>query len=181
MRRFTRTLTLLFGLLSVSMAYANDANNDQQSNSSHTASVQTYYLVRHAEKQSDGTKNPHLTEQGHQRARYLAQHLSQANISQIYSTDYHRTQETAKPLADLLGLDIESYDPSHLVAFAKSLKEKTGRILIVGHSNTTPNLTSLLSGKEIDTMNETEYDNLYQVVSIDGVNEVTRLKIQPIQ
>ncbi|GAA6136926.1 hypothetical protein NBRC116583_06730 [Arenicella sp. 4NH20-0111] len=181
MTTFTRIFVLFLSAVAMSMSYADTTTADTENNASHTETVQTFYLVRHAEKQSDGTKNPHLTEQGHQRARYLAQHLSHANITRIYSSDYHRTQETAKPLADLLGLDVESYDPGQLVEFANTLKEKTGRILIVGHSNTTPDLTSLLSGKEIDAMNESEYDNLYQVVSVNGVNEVTRLKIQPIQ
>ncbi|MBL4671387.1 MAG: hypothetical protein JKX81_03935 [Arenicella sp.] len=35
----------------------------------------TFYLVRHAEKQDDGTKDPHLTEQGQKRTEYLAQQL----------------------------------------------------------------------------------------------------------
>lgn len=140
----------------------------------------TFYLVRHAEKQIDGTKNPHLTEQGHQRAQYLAQQLSLAKITKIYSTDYHRTQETAKPLSELLGISVEPYDPRKLEEFAESVKAETGNILIVGHSNTTPQLTALLSGEEVDEMDESEYEDLYQVVLIGEKARLTRFKIFPI-
>jgi len=140
----------------------------------------TYYLVRHAEKQQDGTKDPQLTEQGQKRALYLAQQLSLANITKIYSTNTKRTQETAKPLADLLGIKVEPYNPAKLEKFAQTLKEETGQILIVGHSNTTPPLTALLSGETVDAIDESEYENLYQVVLIGGTAELTRFKIFPI-
>ena len=140
----------------------------------------TIYLVRHAEKQNDGTDDPHLTKRGHKRAEYLAQQLSFANITKIYSSNYHRTIETAKPLADLLGVSIELYDPKKLNEFVKSLNTLTGNILVVRHSNTTPNLTALLSGNTIDEMDESEYENLYQVVLINGKSRLTRFKIFPI-
>ncbi|MFQ3247592.1 MAG: broad specificity phosphatase PhoE [Arenicella sp.] len=140
----------------------------------------TFYLVRHAEKQDDGTKDPHLSDQGQKRAEYLAQQLSLANITKIYSTEYHRTQETAKPLSDLLGVSVEPYNPENLEEFAETLKTETGSIVIVGHSNTTPSLAALLSGEEVDDMDESEYENLYQVVLIDGKTQLNRFKIFPI-
>lgn len=140
----------------------------------------TYYLVRHAEKQKDGTKDPSLTGRGEQRAAYLAKQLSFADISKIYSTDYKRTRETAEPLANMLGLPIVIYNPRELADFAESLKAESGNFLIVGHSNTTPNLGSLLSGFEIDPIDETEYENLYQVVLIGESTRLNRLRIFPI-
>lgn len=140
----------------------------------------TFYLVRHAEKQKDGTKDPHLTDKGQQRAEYLARQLSLANITKIYSTDYHRTQETVKPLSELLGLPVEPYNPGNLEEFAETLKAETGQIVIVGHSNTTPNLTALLSGTAVDGMNDSDYDNLYQIVLLNGKTQLTRFRIFPI-
>lgn len=157
-------LLILLNSLGVSLAYADG----------------TFYLVRHAEKQVDGTKDPHLTEQGQKRAEYLAQQLSLANITNIYSTDYHRTQETAKPLSDLLGVSVALYDPRNLEEFAETLKSKTGQIVIVGHSNTTPKLATLLSGEKVDDIDESEYENLYQIILIDQKATLTRFKIFPI-
>ncbi len=125
----------------------------------------TIYLVRHAEKQAG--EKPSLTAIGEFRAQNIAKTLAFIGISRIFSTDYKRTQETAAPLAKFLNLPIESYDPRKLEEFASQLKLLEGSILVVGHSNTTPKLTALLSHKEIQAINENEYDNLYQVI-LDG-------------
>lgn len=139
----------------------------------------TYYLLRHAEKHNDATRNPHLNERGMERARNLAHQLSSAKITKIYSTDYHRTQETAKPLSELLGIPVESYDPNKLDKFADSLRAEEGRIVIVGHSNTTPALVGLLSGRPVETMSENEYDDVYQVVLLGGKTQLARFKSFP--
>jgi broad specificity phosphatase PhoE len=140
----------------------------------------TVYLLRHAEKQDDGTDDPHLSKQGRERAEYLAQQLSLAEITKIYSSNYHRTQETADPLSASLGVAVQRYDPSNLEAFAATLKAEEGNTVVVGHSNTTPTLAALLSGEVVDAIDEDEYENLYQVVLINGKTRLTRFKIFPI-
>jgi len=140
----------------------------------------TIYLLRHAEKQSDGTNDPHLTERGELRAAYLSQQLSLTNITKIFSSNYKRTLETAKPLSELLGITVELYDPRKLEKFAEALRKETGQIMIVGHSNTTPQLTALLSGVEVDAMDESEYENMYQVVLIGNKARLNRFRIFPI-
>jgi len=147
---------------------------------SHANADGTFYLLRHAEKQADGTKDPHLTERGERRATFLAQQLSLANITKIYSTDYHRTKETVQPLSELLGVSVELYNPRELQEFADSLKKESGQIVIVGHSNTTPMLTTLLSDAVVDDIDESEYENMYQIVLIDGKARLSRFKIFPI-
>ena len=116
------------------------------------------FLVRHAEKQAG--PNPSLTDEGTARAERLAGQLENAGIEVIYSTNYHRTQETAAPLAEALDLEITSYDPSDLPGFADHLKSDGRTALVVGHSNTTPALVILLGG-EAEPMPETDYDRLY--------------------
>lgn len=140
----------------------------------------TYYLVRHGEKQIDGTNDPELTARGDLRAKYLAEQLAKANITKIYSSDYKRTQSTAKPLSDFLGLTVESYDPRDLEKFSTTLLGEVGQILIVGHSNTTPNLVTLLSGSKVDPIDDDEYENLYQVVLVDGNAILSRFRIFPL-
>ncbi|MFC6978004.1 SixA phosphatase family protein [Microbulbifer taiwanensis] len=109
---------------------------------------QVIYLVRHAEKVS-GTddRNPPLTESGRARAQHLAYVLGEAGIEKIYSSDYARTRQTAEPLADKLNLQVESYDPRALGELAQQLRQISGRTLVVGHSNTTPQLVELLGGE----------------------------------
>lgn len=140
---------------------------------------QTWYLVRHAEKVEDGSKDPALTSQGHQRAQQLAAMLSQANITKIYSTDYQRTRQTAAPLSNLLGLEVILYDPSKLADLAAQLKSSQGNALIVGHSNTTPMLLHLLSGQPSASLDEVNYDNVYQVIQENETYMVNHLKSWP--
>ncbi len=128
----------------------------------------TLYFVRHAEKQNIvGLKDPELTPIGQFRANNIANQLSKAGIKHIFSTNYKRTLQTAQPLAEFLGLEIEIYNPSKPVAFSEKLKKLNSTALIVGHSNTTTQLASLVSGKALYPIAENEYDNMYQVI-LDG-------------
>ncbi len=123
----------------------------------------TYYLVRHAEKVLD-VQDPPLTEDGTARADALAERLGSVDLTQIYSTDYKRTQATAAPAAKEQELSITSYDPSDLEGFAAVLKNQTGNILVVGHSNTTPDLAKYLGAEPgAPIVEDTEYDRLYVI------------------
>jgi phosphohistidine phosphatase SixA len=123
----------------------------------------TVYLARHAEKMTSGD-NPELTTVGHSRANNIAQQLLNVGITHIFSTDYKRTIQTATPLAEKLNLEIQSYNPMQLAVFAQQLKAIKGKILVIGHSNTTPELTELLSGQRIKKIDDNEYNDLFQVI-----------------
>jgi hypothetical protein len=77
-------------------------------------------------------------------------------------------------VADLFNLEIDLYDPSDLYALARELNAKGGRHLVVGHSNTTPDLVEILGGVPGPAIvEETEYDRLYILtIGKDGVNTV---------
>jgi len=166
MRHFSRLTTALIAAV-FTLATAAVAEN-------------TIYLVRHAEKENDGTRDPSLTTQGHVRALAIADMLTDKNLSKIYSTNYKRTQQTAAPTARRHGLDAISYDPSMLVDFAKTLIASAETVLVVGHSNTTPYLVSLLSGQEFAALEEQQYDHMYVVLlKDDGRVEVRIMYISP--
>ena len=137
----------------------------------------TLYLVRHAEKQTD-SKNPPLTQCGKARAKQLATLLSNAEIKSVYSTSYQRTMSTAAPLAKQQHVAIKQYNPKQLEQFALHLKLQKENTLIVGHSNTIPQLTQLLSEQKITAISEKEYQNLYQVQFIDEQAILTKF-MQP--
>lgn len=121
----------------------------------------TYYLVRHAEKTKD-KNDPALTEAGAKRAQDLALRLKGVPLTTIYSSDYKRTRDTAAPIAAAMNLELILYDPRDLENFSKDLLMETGHILVVGHSNTTPQLSALLGGESGEPIVEaTEYDRLY--------------------
>ncbi len=136
------------------------------------------YLVRHAEKQTQ-QKNPALTECGHQRAAQLATTLELTGIKQIYSTQLLRTEQTAQPLAEKLALDVLAYSPKELGALAQKVKQQKLNTLIVGHSNTTPQLTSLIAEIPVEPITEQEYQMLYQI-TFSGEHATLSLLKQPL-
>lgn len=129
------------------------------------AEQQTWYFVRHFEKQLGD--NPSLTETGKARAIALSAFFSDKPLNQVYSTNYNRTIETASPIAELKSLDIQVYDPKRLTEFASELKTQD-HVLIVGHSNTTPELMNLMGDASI-TIEETEYGTIYVLKSKNSV------------
>lgn len=138
----------------------------------------TLYLVRHAEKQIN-KKDPKLTACGRLRAQHLATFLEKAHIQAIYSTPYQRTLATAKPLSQQQNIAIKSYSPTNLEQFALHLMQLKENILVVGHSNTTPMLTQLLSEQQVKSMNENEYQTLFQIQFIGDQKILTEFK-QPL-
>lgn len=128
------------------------------------AAEAVFYLVRHAEKVVEaGNSDPGLTDQGHERARHVAHMLAAKGVTRILSSDFKRTHDTAKPLAELTGLEVEIYDPRDLEGIAGKLKAMAGVIAVIGHSNTTPELAGMLSGTAVEPMAESVYDRFYEV------------------
>lgn len=126
------------------------------------------YLVRHGEKASVG-KDPALTPQGQQRAHNIATILHRTGIQAIFSTPTARTLQTAQPLAQKLGLKIEHYDPATPKALVDKVRSLHGPALVVGHSNTLPELVRLFGGEPGADIADDEYDRLYQLTaSPDG-------------
>lgn len=126
------------------------------------AAPQIVYVTRHGEK-AEG-KDPDLTAPGQARARSVAHLLRKAGITQVFSSTTKRTQQTAQPLAAQLNVPVQSYDPSKpalVVEKIKTLKEAT---LLVGHSNTVPELVKLLGGGTVAPIGDDEFDRLYQLV-----------------
>lgn len=122
----------------------------------------TVILVRHAEKENDGSNNPELSEAGKKRALLLVDMFSKTKIDAIYSTNFKRTEATVAPLASQHSLPITHYDGAKPAEVDEMIsKWKGGTILICGHSNTTPTIINRLIGKEeYKTFDDGDYSNL---------------------
>ena len=148
------------------------------------AEAGTFYLVRHAEKQKDGTRDPSLTSDGVARAGTLAAQLKDVAFTKILSTNTKRTRMTASLVAAQAGLEINLCGkcfPDDMPALAESLKEAGGTVLVVGHSNTTPMLAAALTGQHVDELKDHQYDRVYVVlVSENGNTSLIRQYTQPL-
>ena len=137
------------------------------------------FLVRHAEKAPDG-KDPELTAQGQARARNIATILHKAGIGNIFSTPTMRTRQTAEALAQRSGIPVQTYSPASPKALVEKVKALSGAVLVVGHSNTLPELVRLFGGVPGADIADNEYDRLYQlVVGPDGAMTTVLLTSPP--
>ncbi|MBT8091149.1 MAG: histidine phosphatase family protein [Gammaproteobacteria bacterium] len=132
----------------------------------------TVIFVRHAERATQPVEDPGLSEAGRQRAAELARQLVDADVvpgvgvDAIYSTSYRRSIETANPVADALNLPVLMYDVSDTEAITEAIvKEYKGKIiLVVGHSNTVPEMIANMgASKNVPEISQDEYDNIYLV------------------
>jgi len=136
----------------------------------------TLYLIRHAEKQMDGSRDPDLAKAGRIRSELLANWLQDKDISKVWSSDYKRSRDTARPLLTVLGLELSIYDPRKLDDLVKKLHHEQLTALVVGHSNTTPDLARLLCDCFIADMDESEYDRLIVISVSDTETRVNTLQ-----
>jgi broad specificity phosphatase PhoE len=128
------------------------------------------FLVRHAERAATSGRVPSdtgLSAPGHERAEALARTLKDAQITAIYTTEYKRTRETAGPIARSLGMQPEVIPADDLRGLIAKLKASRGNVLVVGHSNTLPQIISALGASSRVAVSESEYDNLFLVLLED--------------
>lgn len=140
--------------------------------------VTTFYLIRHAEKDRTNPEDPdpELNQKGLGRAMHWAEILDEVRIDAIYSTDFERTAMTAAPLAVKQDLTVQFYDPGTLDTGA-FLAENLGKnVLVVGHSNSTPELVNRLIGEErFPSMDDQDNGSLFVVTLVGSHPSVTRL------
>ncbi len=133
-----------------------------------------YYFIRHAEKDLSDKheKNPPLSEEGLERATKWTEVFKDVHFDHIFSTNYYRTTDTAKAIANSQEKQIETYDPGKLFDEEFQNKTKGKRVLIVGHSNTNPAFVNLIIGeKKYEQLDENEYGSLFIVtVAPNGEN-----------
>lgn len=127
------------------------------------AQPEVIYLVRHGEKAATGA-DPALTPQGLVRAQNIAVILQRAGINAVFSTPTVRTRQTAGPLAQRLGLEVQEYDPRAPKALVEKVKGLSGAVLVVGHSNTLGELVKLFGGVPGEEIRDDEFNRLYQLI-----------------
>lgn len=136
-------------------------------------------LIRHGERNEPTPANddPHLSPAGLSRARTLVHVLAQARIAVIYRSRFLRTREMAKPLATRLG--IEPVEANEAVELKNHiLANHSGKtVLVIGHSNTVPELINLLGNQNLQEIPDDEFDNMF-IVTILGPDKVAVIRLK---
>jgi phosphohistidine phosphatase SixA len=117
------------------------------------------YLFRHSEKLTG--KNPALSEVGKARANNLVTFFKEYQNIHIFSSNYKRTLQTAAPLQTYFNTDVNVYNAGELSDLKKELLKLKGVVVVIGHSNTTPQLAELLSNEKVSAMSETQFTQYF--------------------
>jgi phosphohistidine phosphatase SixA len=132
-----------------------------------------YYVMRHLQK-ADGP-DPALSAAGAANAGRLATWFeSRAKPQAIYVSTTRRARETAEPLAGRLGLTLKEYNPADTPALVARVRAEPGSVLVVGHSNTVPDIVAGLGGTRPAPLADSDYGSVW-IVTKDGRTELLAL------
>ncbi|HWS53055.1 MAG TPA: phosphoglycerate mutase family protein [Pyrinomonadaceae bacterium] len=143
----------------------------------------TVLLVRHAEKASDADDSP-LTEAGSQRAQALVRVAEGAGVSAIYSSQFARNRDTARPLSERAGVAVTEapVNLSNPGDYGKTLardildRHAGGTVVVVGHANTVGATVEALIGRPAQ-IEGVEYHDLF-VVTVRPAGPAGLIKAQ---
>ena len=134
------------------------------------AAQSTVFLVRHAERADTQPgespamgADPDLSKAGRARAESLATALKDAKITAIFATEFKRTQQTAAPLSKALGITVTTVTSKDTPQLLKKIQASKGNVLVVGHSNSVPDVIKGLGVSTPVTIGDDEFDNLFLV------------------
>jgi phosphohistidine phosphatase SixA len=150
----------------------------------------TVFLIRHAEKGDAPPEDPQLNDAGKARSQELVRMLSGAGIKAIYTSQFMRAKQTGEPLAKQLGLSVSpialrmsqsnprQVSEQSLAEITNKIYERPGdAVLVIGHSNTVPEVIRMLGGDVVPTIDEKKFDDLFVVtVYAKGKAKVVQMK-----
>ncbi|MEA3031502.1 MAG: hypothetical protein QOG13_2827 [Sphingomonadales bacterium] len=135
------------------------------------------YVMRHLNTPA-GERDPDLLSEGQRTAALLVGWFARerARPAAIYVSDYKRTRQTAAPLAASLGLTPIVYDPADTPGLIARVRAGPAPALIVGHSNTVPDIVAALGGTRPTPLVHEDFGDIWRV----GANGATaRTRIAP--
>lgn len=141
--------------------------------------ISTFYLIRHAEKDRTNPNDvdPELSQKGLGRAMHWAEILVDANLDAIYTTDYNRSAMTAAPSSVKYDIDAAYFDPETLDV-AKFMTDHVNKnVLVVGHSNTTPEMVNeMLGSSTYANLEDDDNGSMFVVKVVNGVATASKLR-----
>lgn len=143
----------------------------------------TVVVVRHAEKELGTIEDPPLSQAGEQRAQLLSRMFgereSPGRIDSIFATDTRRSQRTAAPLAGRLGVEVTTVEAEDIDGLARRIRNshRGKRVLVVGHSNTVPDIVRALSGGvRVPEIADDDYSAMY-IISVPTLGPASVLRL----
>jgi broad specificity phosphatase PhoE len=124
-------------------------------------------FIRHAERDP----SDRLSQAGKRRAELLRRMFGTTAIRSIFTSEFVRTKQTAAPVAQALGIAPVEIS-SDIDAAKTQLLAAASPVLVVGHSNTVPELIAALGGPADIQIEEHEFDRMFAVSVVGDVVSV---------
>jgi broad specificity phosphatase PhoE len=123
------------------------------------------FIVRHAEKKNPKDDQSTLSAAGFKRAEDLKRVFSSTDLKAVYRTEYERTLQTAAPTAAAHKLAPILLNSDDVKGLAKALRARPPLedVLVVGHSDTIPDLLHELGVSTRAAIGSGDFDNLFIV------------------
>jgi broad specificity phosphatase PhoE len=119
------------------------------------------YVMRHLQK--DVGADPGLSAEGRANADLLVAFFAKDPPRSIFVSATRRARETAAPLAAKLGVTPQEYAPADVAGVAARARAEAGTVLIVGHSNTAPEIVAALGGTKPAPVSEESFGQIWRV------------------
>lgn len=132
------------------------------------------YVVRHFDTPK-GEKDPDLLPHGTARADALARWFRGKRLCAVLVTQYKRTRQTAAPTAAGRSIAIQSYDAADTAGAVGRAKASACPVLIVGHSNTVPDIVAKLGGTRPGDLTHEDFGDVWTVAG----GETAHAKVAP--
>ncbi|HEY0626274.1 MAG TPA: phosphoglycerate mutase family protein [Allosphingosinicella sp.] len=128
----------------------------------------SYYVMRHLNT-PQGVQDPDLTAEGQRLAALLPGFFQDDPPRTIFVSNTKRAQQTAEPLARALGITPRIYDPSDTAALVRMVQAETGgAVLVVGHSNTVPDIVEQLGGTRPAPLTHPDFGDIWHISPATG-------------
>ena len=120
------------------------------------------YVMRHLHTPA-GVSNAELTEEGRRFALLASDWFRRDPPDVIYVSTTRRAQQTAEPLAQRLHLTPKQYDPADTAGVVAAVLKEKGTVLVVGHSNTVPDIVAGLGGERPPALVHEDFGDIWHV------------------
>ena len=127
-----------------------------------TTPVPNIYVMRHLNT-PEGVTDPDLAPEGRAAAEALATWLAPDPPSAIFVSDTKRARQTAAPTAVRFGVAPTVYNPRDTPGLLSSILAHQGTFLIVGHSNTVPEIIAGLGGEKPAPLFHLDFGDIWRI------------------
>lgn len=132
------------------------------------------YVMRHLHTPA-GATDPDLTDEGQRAALTLATWFKRGRPAVVYVSSTKRAQQTAAPLARRLGVTPTVYNPADTAALITAVSRETRAVLVVGHSNTVPDIIERLGGKRPAPLVHEDFGDIWRISGPTRVTEQSKI------